>query len=324
MLVAVNFHYVRPSFESAYPSIHGLTPSQFEAQLGVLARAGEFVSAVQVRAALRGDKLPERAILVTFDDGLREQVEHAVPVLRRLGVPAMFFVNTAPIELHRVETVHKIHLLRATVAPGDFLAMLERHSRKRGIEFGREVPAERALAQYPYDTPETARLKYLLNAVLTLEQRDALAEACFAEVFPGREPAMSRALYMDEAQVRALDGSVGSHSHGHVPLGLIPGDVAARDIARSHELLTQWLGRPPFALSYPYGSREICTRSVGEVAARAGFEFAFTMERGANRDFRHPQHLARIDCNDAPGGKNCRFGPERLFDELPSPSWMNN
>jgi len=41
---------------------------------------------------LHGSELPERAVLITFDDGYRDNVENALPVLRRYGYPAVVFV----------------------------------------------------------------------------------------------------------------------------------------------------------------------------------------------------------------------------------------
>jgi peptidoglycan/xylan/chitin deacetylase (PgdA/CDA1 family) len=42
-----------------------------------------------------GSPLPERAVLITFDDGYRDNLENAVPVLRRYGYPAVQFVPLA-------------------------------------------------------------------------------------------------------------------------------------------------------------------------------------------------------------------------------------
>jgi peptidoglycan/xylan/chitin deacetylase (PgdA/CDA1 family) len=322
MLVAVNFHYIRPSFEARYPSIFGLTPAQFDAQLRVLARAGRFVSAHELREWIRDGRAPDRAILITLDDGLREQYEHAWPVLQRLGIPALFFVNTAPIVEGRILAVHKTHLLRSIVAPAEFLALLRRAAQDTPIECERPVALDSARQLYPYDDDEAASLKYFLNAQLTPQERDTLVEECFAEVFPGKEAAMREELYMSPDHIRALEGSIGSHTHAHLALGLIDEDSAEREIELSLSHLTEWLGSRPFAVSYPYGSREICTARVGEMARAAGVDYAFTMERAANRTFASPHHLARIDCNDAPGGKSCPFGPEDLFDALPRPSWF--
>ena len=54
------------------------------------------VSLTELLAARRGERLlPLRSVLVTFDDGYRDFAEHAWPILRRLGIPAVLFVPTA-------------------------------------------------------------------------------------------------------------------------------------------------------------------------------------------------------------------------------------
>ena len=59
---------------------------------------------LDVAAFLRGlvepDSLPERAALITFDDGYRSILDFGVPELRRFGYPAVMFVPTAFIGGH--------------------------------------------------------------------------------------------------------------------------------------------------------------------------------------------------------------------------------
>ena len=98
MLVAVNFHYIRPAFDFPYPGIHGISPEQFASQLKLCGAIGRFVSGAELRAAVEGQRaLADPALIVTFDDGLREQFDHAWPILRELEIPAIFFINTLPI-----------------------------------------------------------------------------------------------------------------------------------------------------------------------------------------------------------------------------------
>src|SRR5207248_8806066 len=90
--------------------------------------------------------------------------ELAVPVLERLGVPAIFFVAGRPLAERRALYVHKVHALRESVPDAELL-------RLAGAD---DVSAEVAQEHYSYDEPDAARLKYLLNMALPLEEREAL------------------------------------------------------------------------------------------------------------------------------------------------------
>jgi len=324
MLIAINYHYIRPVFDHPYPGIYGVTPVQFERQLRMLSRGGTFVSAVQLRDAIRGvAELPEKSIIVTFDDGLREQYEHAWPVLLRLGVPAIFFVNTAPIAEAKITEVHKIHLLRSYVAPEEFLRMLHDQARNLGVSLDLHIDSNKAAFHYKYDSAEVARLKYLLNFLLTPRERSLLIETCFRSVFPEREAEMSRALYFTKAQLAELGAHrcLGTHAHEHVPLGLLPFGDAREQLRRSVALLEDWGGDRPIALSYPYGSQEACSLEVATLAAQEGIKFAFTMERAGNPELTMPLFLARFDNNDLPGGKASSWTVDTLFEAVTPARW---
>lgn len=324
MLIAVNYHYIRPSFDNPYPSIFGMTPTQLQSQLETLGKVGAFVSGQQVACAIEGkEPLPDRAILVTFDDGLKEQYDFAWPVLNRLGIPALFFINTLPISDYKVSQVHKIHLLRSQIAPEDFLQMLLKYAREMNIEMNVEADSNEAAFQYPYDTPQNAQMKYLLNFLLPLSDRERLVNRCFEEVFSNREAEISKRIYMDVKQVRELDGRgcLGSHAHEHLPLGLLPSAEAEDQIRLAISYVETWTGHRPFAMSYPYGSADACSVEVGRLAAKQGIVFALTMERAGNSNLAQSLHLARFDSNDLPGGNGAKFRLQELFSEIPSASW---
>jgi peptidoglycan/xylan/chitin deacetylase (PgdA/CDA1 family) len=260
---------------------------------------------------------------VTFDDGLREQVEHAVPVLEAMGIPALFLVNTAPVAEGRISAVHRIHLLRSLLPPREFSARLDRHARAQGVELDLREEGETARHQYRYDPPEVAQLKYLLNFLLPPCSRDRLVQACFDEVFPGQETEISRGLYMGLDQLRMLGsrGLLGTHAHEHLPLGQLPGAQAEELIRLSLEHLEAWTGRRPFALSYPYGGPASCPAELATAAAKLGIDFALTMERAGNASLTRPYHLGRFDCNDLPGGSRPLFEIGTLFERVPEAGW---
>lgn len=87
------YHQVTPRPLPAFRK-YAVTPGRFSAQMDWLDRAG--YSAITVgdmlddRAGRR--PLPPRPVAITFDDGFRDCVDHAVPILEARGFTATFFL----------------------------------------------------------------------------------------------------------------------------------------------------------------------------------------------------------------------------------------
>jgi peptidoglycan/xylan/chitin deacetylase (PgdA/CDA1 family) len=77
-----------------------VTPAQFEAQLAYLRQAGyETISMRQLTYALSQQApLPPKPIIITFDDGYRDNYENAFPLLRKYGYTGVFFIFNHPID----------------------------------------------------------------------------------------------------------------------------------------------------------------------------------------------------------------------------------
>ena len=303
MLLAVNYHYVATEPNSSARAIFPISTDDFAAQLDELGRSFEFVSRDDVLAAVEhGSPLPARSCLVTFDDGLTEQLDLALPILRERGIPAVFFVCGEPLVEPRVLQVHKVHLLREAMPDGELLIELERHGARVGIRFEQSAVQE-AIRSYMYDTPEAATLKYVLN-VLIGPFRPELVDALFAEHFDEAE--LAARLYLGEEHVRSLEeaGALGSHGFGHLPLAALERRAIRTDLERGAAVLAELTGTRPRAFSYPYGSAAAVSEVVAREAAAAGFSFALTMERAVNLTLDEPLLLARVDTRDAPGGRS--------------------
>lgn len=69
--------------------------ARFERQIAWLGANGTPLRLSEVPAILSGAvPMPYRAFVVTFDDGYLDNLVHALPVLRRHGIPATIFVTT--------------------------------------------------------------------------------------------------------------------------------------------------------------------------------------------------------------------------------------
>ncbi len=317
MLVILNYHYIRESFEAPHPSIFGITPGGFRSQLELLATQGEFISLTDLASAISADTaLPERSLLVTFDDALREQYEIARPILRQLGIPAVYFANTSVHQNHTVSTVHMIHLLRSRLAPEDFLREVEKESRRLGIHPGPEsVDTGQARRQYSYDSPRAAAVKYYLNFQLSPRQQTSLIRGLFTRLWPESEQNVSQNIYMDVEQLKSLctEQSLGSHGHEHLPMGKLSAAEFQKQLQMSWELLDQWGHRGPRTFAFPYGSTAACSPLLRTLAPMFDMVAGFTMERRANETISDPLFLARYSNDDLPGGAHPNIAMDNLF-----------
>jgi peptidoglycan/xylan/chitin deacetylase (PgdA/CDA1 family) len=305
MLAVSNYHYIRPEYRNKYPSIFGVTLDEFKKQLLLLRNKGKFVNPIDL---LKNSKeildSKEKFYLITFDDGLKEQFDYALPILDELEIPAVFFVNSCNFYEKKVSTVHKIHLLRSIISPDEFVKQLFYFD---SIAIS-DLEKKRAQDIYQYDDEKSAVLKYILNFKMTFKEQEEVIKKMFDHFF--EEEHILENLYMDEESLKGLAkrGYLGSHSHNHYPLGLLDLESIKFEVENSKKILEKSTNSKIDLIAYPFGTKEACTDSVGEIAKDAGFRLGFTTTRGCNTGFENPLLLNRFDCNDMPGGKNYKEG----------------
>lgn len=301
MLTVSNYHYIREDYRANYPSIFGVTPSQFREQLLLLKNIGEFVSADDL--INNADSLIASAnnyILVTFDDGLKEQYKFGFSILDSLNIPALFFANSINFEQKKVSTVHKIHLLRSIISPDDFLkSILKIDSSKIN-----SINTLRAKKIYIYDDEKSAVLKYILNFGLTYSEQEKIIDDLFLTYCDEAE--VLHSLYFNDHNLMelALKGFLGSHTHSHYPLGLLRTEDIILELQNSKNFFEKLTTTNINSVAYPYGTQESCTIEVAKIAKQVGYQIGFTTNRGVNTGNENKLLLNRFDCNDLVGGKN--------------------
>lgn len=301
MLTVSNYHYIRPEFKSKYPSIFGITPMMFENQLRALRNEGDFLHPKDLLADFENVmQSKENYHFVTFDDGLKEQYEYALPVLDALNIPAIFFANSVNLDEKRTTTVHKIHLLRSIISSSE---MLEKLAKVDTVSLT-DTEKERAQTIYRYDDAQSSELKYLLNFKMDFVVQEQIINTIFADYFD--EVAITDSLYMDEKMVTELaqQGCLGSHTHRHYPLGLLDAGKIQYELEHSKNFFEKLTDVSIDMISYPYGTPEACTDEVAAIARNAGYKVGFTTNRGTNDLTQNALLLNRFDCNDLIGGKN--------------------
>ncbi len=89
-------------------------PAAFEAQLRYLRDRGiRTLTAAELVAALRRGERPEKAVVLTFDDGYEDAASTALPLLRKYGQHATFYISAGFVGTPRHVTWREMREMRA-------------------------------------------------------------------------------------------------------------------------------------------------------------------------------------------------------------------
>lgn len=301
MLTVSNYHYIREHFSAKYPSIFGITPDEFKKQLVLFKKKGDFVEPNYLIENLK-EVLNSRNnyFLITFDDGLKEQFENAVPILDELNIPAIFFINSINHIEKKVSLVHKIHLVRSVISSELLFENLVKET-DRSLN---QQEVHLAHQFYRFDNPQSAELKYFLNVLLDRITQEKFINGIFTKNFDEKEVLEKFYMSIDEIQQLIKRGYVGSHTHTHLPLGIYGKSGIIHELETTKKYLEDIGGVTIDYVAYPYGTNEAATEEVGELAKQVGYKIGFTTKPGLNIGSENLLLLNRFDCNDLIGGKN--------------------
>lgn len=303
----VMYHYVRPLARTAYPRLTGLDLAKFEGQLDYLTAHYHVVSLAEVIAAVQEKRsLPERAAVLTFDDGYADHYHHALPALRRRGLGGAFFPPTEALIERRVLDVNKIHfILAATTDRQPLVQMVEAAVMGAGDEFdlaGLDEYRRRYWQANRFDDAETIYIKRMLQTALPQALRARITDELFRRHVSADERSFADDLYLSTDQLVEMAGQgmeIGSHGHTHRWLNSLSADEQAQDIDRSLDILAGLgvLG-PAKLFCYPYGAYDAETLkllSARGCAAAVTTNFAIARPKVENM-----LELSRLDTNDFP------------------------
>jgi peptidoglycan/xylan/chitin deacetylase (PgdA/CDA1 family) len=301
MLTVSNYHYIRENFVALYPSIFGITPDKFRKQLVLLKNQGNFITPNNLVGNIKEVlKSKDNYFLITFDDGLKEQFDYALPILDELNIPAIFFINSINHIEKKVSLAHQIHLVRSVISSEVLFENLVK-------DIGRKLnhqEVQQAHQFYRFDNPKSAELKYFLNVLLDFATQEKFINSIFTKHFNENE--VLESLYMNANEIQQLiqRGSIGSHTHTHLPLGIYDEQTILYELETTKKYLENIGGLAIDCVAYPYGTKEAATEEVGRLAKQVGYKLGFTTKPAANNSSNNLLLLNRFDCNDLVGGKN--------------------
>jgi peptidoglycan/xylan/chitin deacetylase (PgdA/CDA1 family) len=269
-ITALAYHRIAPADLSDAPGSRlnwsALQPV-FRQHLEILADTTNVVRTSALAAWVRGDAaLPKNASVITFDDGYRDNLTHALPVLKELGVPATIYLAT-----HHIGSQTPLYWDLATYAFQH--AKLGRYALpvlgEQRLDAGSVSRVARQWVSAVKLSPPQARDK------LTQELVQALGVNVSSDAFEG--------LYLSWDDVRDMRSDrieFGAHTVTHPLLSTLSDPESQKEISDSKQHIETELGESVSSFAYPNGLPGDFTDQHVGMLKEAGLDMAFTLSAG--------------------------------------------
>jgi len=284
----------------------------FEKQLIYLKECSRLLSGEELDELLRNNKsFPENAILITFDDGWRDNYENAYPILKKQKVPALIFLSTDYIGTNRIfwherfkQVINNLFQDNTMKNLGDNLPKLPDDTSIRLEKIIESTGKKRARLVNDYVVHMKKYSPDRINQLI-----DEL------EQISGKKILETPPTMLSWEEVREMaEGNVtfGSHTESHALLTRITESEILSELTASKRIIEEKLGRSACFVSYPNG---FYNSQVINAARDAGYSAGFTCLPGKNHDGANPFELRRKHISEySTSGFNDQFS--KLFFKI--------
>jgi peptidoglycan/xylan/chitin deacetylase (PgdA/CDA1 family) len=290
MGVVLTLHHVRPARAGGFQPnrLLEIAPAFLDLTLRLIRAEGyDLVSLDEALARLRGFRPGRFFVALTFDDGYRDNLDHAWPVLAKYEAPWTMFVTTGFADrsarlwwLELEEAIRALPRFSVELPSGGFSART-----------GTDAEKQLAFTQLYWRLREQPEA-ILLSVISGLARQAGIDAADLVE----RE-------CLPWETLRALSGApgvtIGAHTLTHPMLAKHDEAFARHEIAGSKARLEAELGIPIRHFCYPVGDPTSAGPRAFALAQQAGFEAAVTTRPGHlwEPHARHLFALPRVSLN---------------------------
>jgi peptidoglycan/xylan/chitin deacetylase (PgdA/CDA1 family) len=258
-----------------------VTPQHFAMHLEVIQKHAHPMSLVQLVQAHQDGRVPNRAVVITFDDGYANNLHNAKPILEHFSIPATVFVTAGYVGKNREFWWDELDraLLRPSRLPDTLELKINAVARRWDLGPAVSYSEEEYLHDCLHDHERSNRVDLYYSVwqwlrLLKEEQRENMLDEIivWAEA-DSRARVTHRPLVPDEVRALAREGlvEIGAHTLHHEMLSAHPEGFQRSEIEQSKTYLQNLLGGPIASFSYPFGQY---TEETVSLVQKAGFACA--------------------------------------------------
>jgi len=275
-LIVLNYHRITPdvrSFVSDFDdNVFGPTVSNFRHQMAFLKENAHIISIDDLKdISINGQKPSRPSVLITFDDGYKDNYTLALPILKEYRIPALFFIPTR-------------NLIERRVGWWDEISYIIKRAKAGIISLGEPLNRDVVIGEDRHKVK--SELMYMMKTTpfLNLDELiDTMAAATGIDRPSLKEQNAELMTLQELREMIKLGMKIGSHTHSHHILANIDEDSQYQELSYSKEILEKELGVGVSAISYPVGRHDSFNNQTKWLAKQAGYEFGFSFYAGFNK-----------------------------------------
>lgn len=255
------FHRIHPAVDPLWQPIH---PQLFAQQLQHIARTYNVIKVADLAQAST-IKSGKPLAVITFDDGYKDFLDYALPLLQKLHLPAsMYIVTDCATGGFPPWTYQLDYVFRFTAKLGNTVAdLLPTHLQVKTWSSAHERVAF------------ATKLKALMK-IMPDEQRRLLFHH-YLSAF--NDVVLPTGLMMNWSEIREINAAgieIGSHTVSHPNLSSLENAVdLEKEMQLSRSIIQQQILNTPISVSYPAG---YFNEAVKNAAKQAGYKLAFAVK----------------------------------------------
>lgn len=293
------------------PQLLSVSLSNFTEHMEFLCNNFNIISLEEMVNKQKKGELSDNSVAITFDDGYSDNSSYVKPLLKKLEIPATFFVTTCNIGTKREFWWDELE--RLLLYPGklksenfiDFFGLNLSLNLKQAADYSeKDFEKNRLWTVLDSSNPGPRHELYIRLCSelrgMSLHQREQIIDyirLCGGLPETGRDTHLS--LSYDQLSQLGNDHflDIGSHTVSHSVLSNLSADNQRFEIVKSKECLEKITGQTIKSFSYPFGNIGDYTKQARDFVCEAGYQYScsnFPGLVGPDTDpFQLPRFLVR-------------------------------
>ena len=259
----------------------------FEKQVKFLSKSYNIISLADFANHIK-KKIPflPHSLIITFDDGLKNNFINAFPILQKYNATATIFLMSGYMGTSKITWYEKISYFINKISLAEFVE-----------EFKRKFPDYGILMQKINQNDQLMFIVSMFKYKIDDKERNSFIQGLFSKFKITIDQEKLKDIFLSWEEIRKMDEAgimFGSHTSTHPVLSMLNYENASREIVESKKIIEAELDKNINLFAYPYGDKDSFNSNIKEILINNNYSCAVSTIEGFNNPNSDLFELKRI------------------------------